>query len=153
MKLYSKMAAQNLRSNARFYLPRIGAEAGLIACFYIMLTLALDDRMQRVKGGSYIPTFMWMGAAILALLSAVLMLGLVSLAAGYAIALTTKSPLEALEFFFLAVLLVIVGTYFLFVAGSIFVLKALKNNDKFYYQPQNMPAVWGCISAQRQPPF
>ena len=281
MKLYSRMAAQNLRSNARFFLPRIGAEAGLIACFYIMLTLALDDRMQRVKGGSYIPTFMWMGAAILALLSAVLMLyinrflmkqrkrefgvynvlgmekrhvgrvlffenlissllsvagglcagmlfyklcsllicrllqtdivagfyyvtpmtviptavffllldffifllnrvsialmkpvellqsrsvgekepkvrwvmlmlGLVSLAAGYAIALTTKSPLEALEFFFLAVLLVIVGTYFLFVAGSIFVLKALKNNDKFYYQPQNMPAVSGLLYRMKQ---
>ena len=74
MSLYTRMAVQNIKNNARFFLPRIGTEAGLIACFYIMLTLAMDERMQRVKGGEYLSIFMWMGVAILALLSAVLML-------------------------------------------------------------------------------
>ena len=76
MKLgfYGKLALNNIRKNSRFFLPRIYTEAGLIACFYIMLTLAMDSRMKQVKGGSYLPTFMWMGAVLLGLLSAVLML-------------------------------------------------------------------------------
>ena len=76
MKLgfYSKLAINNIRKNSRFFFPRICTEAGLIACFYIMLTLSMDGRMQSVKGGNYLSAFMWMGVAILALLSAVLML-------------------------------------------------------------------------------
>ena len=72
--LYSRLAWNNIRKNARFFFPRIGTEAGLTACLYIMLTLAMDSRMHRIKGGNYIPTFMWMGVMILGLLSAVLML-------------------------------------------------------------------------------
>lgn len=51
------------------------------------------------------------------------MLGLLALGGGYYISLTTQNPLKALVLFFVAVILVIIGTYFLFVAGSIFVLK------------------------------
>ena len=69
---YSKLALNNIRKNARFFFPRIGTEAGLLACFYIMLTLAMDSRMEHIKGGAYLSVFMWMGVSILGLLSVVL---------------------------------------------------------------------------------
>lgn len=79
-----------------------------------------------------------------------LIIGAAALAAGYYISLTTKSPLQAISLFFLAVILVIAGTYFLFVAGSIFVLKALKKNEKFYYNRKRMPAVSGLLYRMKQ---
>ena len=278
---YPRLSWNNIMRNSRFFLPRICTEAGLVACFYIVLTLAMDDRMRRVNGGNYIPTFMWMGVTILALLSGVLMLyinrflmkqrkrefgvynvlgiekrhvgkvlfyensissllsiaagiltgmllykicsllicrllqtgavagfyyvtpltifptvgfflaldfsifllnlvsialmkpvellqscsagekepkvkwvmlilGVLTIGIGYYLTITTESPLNALMLFFAAVLLIIIGTYFLFVAGSIFVLKMLRNNENFYYRPQNMPAVGGLLYRMKQ---
>lgn len=79
-----------------------------------------------------------------------LVLGVLALGGGYYISVTTESPLKAIALFFVAVLLVIVGTYFLFVAGSIFVLKALKKNPKFYYNKKRMPAVSGLLYRMKQ---
>ena len=79
-----------------------------------------------------------------------LVLGVLALGGGYYISVTTRSPLQAIALFFVAVLLVIVGTYFLFVAGSIFVLKALKKNQKFYYNKKHMPAVSGLLYRMKQ---
>ncbi|MEG0615417.1 MAG: FtsX-like permease family protein, partial [Oscillospiraceae bacterium] len=59
--------------------------------------------------------------------------GAICLGLAYFIALTTESPLLAMPMFFLAVLLVIAGTYFLFTAGSIAILKILRSNKKYYY--------------------
>ena len=81
---------------------------------------------------------------------ALLVLGVLALGGGYYIAVTVESPLRAIALFFVAVLLVIVGTYFLFVAGSIFVLKALKKNPKFYYNKNRMPAVSGLLYRMKQ---
>lgn len=72
-------------------------------------------------------------------------IGFITLAVGYYIALVTYAPLQALNKFFFAVLLVIIGTYCLFTAGSIFVLKLLRKNKKYYYQPKNFNAVAGMI--------
>ncbi|MCR5322348.1 MAG: ABC transporter permease [Lachnospiraceae bacterium] len=77
-------------------------------------------------------------------------LGFVSLGAGYYIALTTQSPLKALYLFFLAVILVIVGTYFLFMAGSIVILKAMRKNKKFYYRSHNMIGISGMLYRMKQ---
>ena len=79
-----------------------------------------------------------------------LVLGMLALGGGYYISLTTQSPLKAIALFFVAVILVIIGTYFLFVAGSIFVLKALKKNPKFYYNKKRMPAVSGLLYRMKQ---
>lgn len=81
---------------------------------------------------------------------ALLILGILSIGGGYYISLTTKTPLAALELFFIAVILVIIGTYFIFVAGSIFVLKALKKNPKIYYDKKRMPAISGLIYRMKQ---
>lgn len=79
-----------------------------------------------------------------------LVLGVLALGGGYYISVTTESPLKAIALFFVAVLLVIIGTYFLFVAGSIFVLKALKKNQRFYYNKKRMPAVSGLLYRMKQ---
>lgn len=279
--LSRRLAWDNIKKNYRFFLPRILAETGLLACFYIIFTLACDSRLASVKGGQYLPTFMWMGAVIIGLLSAVLMLytgsflmkqrkrefglysvlgmekkhicrvllheslicslisvaagllggmlfyklsslaicrllkteivagfyfvtpktvlpagavflgidafvclvncigigrmkpvellasistgerepkvkwllltaGILTLGGGYFISLTTKNPLQAILVFFAAVLLVIAGTYFLFTAGSIFVLKALKKNEHYYYRPGRITAVSGLLYRMKQ---
>lgn len=76
--------------------------------------------------------------------------GFVSLGAGYFIALTTESPLTAIALFFVAVVLVINGTYCLFTAGSVTILKALRKNKRFYYKPGNFTAVSGLIYRMKQ---
>lgn len=76
--------------------------------------------------------------------------GFVTLAAGYIIANTVKNPISALSLFFIAVLLVIVGTQCLFTAGSIAILKRLRANKRYYYQPKHFTAVSGMIYRMKQ---
>lgn len=273
---YLRTAWGNVKKNYRFFIPRILAGAGLLAVFYILLTLSMDERLSQVKGGSYIPVMMVFCSIIMAILSVIILLyangflmkqrkrefglynilglekrhvgrilffesalcfvfaaaiglltgflfyklctllicrllqskvvdgflyinarsvlptvlffllldiviyfinriqiarmkpvellasahtgeqepkvswlilslGTVSLAAGYAIALAVKDPVNALGLFFVAVVLVIIGTYCLFSAGSIFILKCLKKNGSYYYQKKHMPAVSGLL--------
>lgn len=278
---YSRIAMENIQKNRRLYIPRILAEAGLLGCFYILLTLAMDSRLSDALGGAYLSMFMTMGAVIIGLLSfililyvnsflmkrrkgeyglynvlgmekrhvihvlffesfftsllsvllglcfgmlfyklssllicrllrgdivagfyylsaptlpisamiffaldlfaflvnsvtirrlkpvelmagahtgereprvkwALLILGLLTLGTGYFIALTTKSPLQATLLFFAAVILVIIGTYCLFVTGTTFVLKCLKRNKGYYYNCRHMPAVAGLLFRMKQ---
>ncbi|VNF43366.1 ABC transporter, membrane-spanning protein [Streptococcus pneumoniae] len=72
-------------------------------------------------------------------------LGSISLGIGYYLALTVTDPLTALTTFFLAVLLVIFGTYLLFNAGITVFLQILKKNKKCYYQPNNLISVSNLI--------
>ncbi len=281
MSLYLRMALQNIRKNARFFIPRILTEAGLLACYFIVYTLYRDERIRQVRGGSYLPFFMFIGVVVITLLSIILMLytnsflmkqrkrefglynvlgmekrhvvkvlfheslissvcsiitgiilgiifyklsslficrllgvesilgfyyisakmivpavagfviidvftyicncisiarmkpvelmasihtgekepkvkwltfitGILCLAGGYYIALSVKNPLSALSLFFAAVLLVIVGTYYLFMSGTIFVLKLLKNKKEYYYRPGHMTAVSGLLYRMKQ---
>ena len=278
---FIKTAWNNIRKNYRFFVPQILTGMGLLGCFYIVLTLAMDGRLQEVKGGDYIPTFMIVGTAVIGLLSAILVLytnsflmrqrkreyglynvlgmekkhigrilfyealisntcsillglilgilfyklssllicrllhsdvvlgfyfispktlipsalffaflyafafivnrislsrmnpvelmksrnvgekepkvkwvllilGVITLGTGYYISCAVKSPLGALILFFAAVFLVIIGTYFLFVSGSIFVLKCLKKNKKYYYQKRHMSSVAGLLYRMKQ---
>ncbi len=278
MKLgfYSRIAADNVRKNYRFFVPRILAEAGLLGSFYIVLTLSLDERLSEMRGGDYIPVLMFLGMLVIAVQSTVLMLyinsflmkqrkrefglynvlgmekrhvgrvmfyetliccvvstvlglafgmlfyklcaliicnllrtevvfgfyfirpatiigaalffvfldlltyfanlislarlrpvellssvstgekepkvrwillivGILTLGSGYGIAVSVKNPYKALQLFFVAVFLVIIGTYCLFVTGSVFVFKSLKKNKKFYYKKKNFTAVSGLL--------
>ncbi len=77
-------------------------------------------------------------------------IGILCLGAGYYLALTTEAPLAALGIFFLAVLLVMIGTYCLFTAGSIAVLKLLRRNKQFYYQSRHFIPVSGMIYRMKQ---
>ena len=71
--------------------------------------------------------------------------GAAALGAGYFIAVATKDPALAMAFYFLAVILVIIGTYCLFTAGSIALLKILRNNKRFYYQTGHFIGVSGML--------
>lgn len=82
------------------------------------------------------------------ILLAIVGFGLVG--AGYTIALTTDSPLEAISAFFIAVICVILGTYALFIAGSIALLKALRKKKSFYYQAKHFTSVSGMIYRMKQ---
>lgn len=72
-------------------------------------------------------------------------LGLISMGAGYYLAVTVENPLNAVLIFFVAVLLVILGTYLLFNAGITVFLQILKKNKRYYYQPNNMISVSNLI--------
>lgn len=78
------------------------------------------------------------------------LLGILTLSAGYFLAQTVKSPIEAIGVFFIAVILVIAGTYFLFTAGSIALLKMLKKNKNFFYQSRHFISVSGMIYRMKQ---
>ena len=72
-------------------------------------------------------------------------LGLVSLAFGYYLALAVEDPMSAIVIFFLAVILVMIGTYLLFNAGITVFLHLLKKKKSYYYQPNNMISVSNLI--------
>lgn len=78
------------------------------------------------------------------------LIGLTSLGSGYYIAVTTEAPLAALNRFFLAVILVMIGTWALFTAGSIALLKMLRKNKKFYYKTNHFINVSGMIYRMKQ---
>jgi putative ABC transport system permease protein len=78
------------------------------------------------------------------------LIGFLMLGAGYTIAIKTESPIDALALFFLAVILVILGTYCLFTAGSIALLKALRKNKRFYYKTKHFTSVSGMIYRMKQ---
>ncbi len=68
-------------------------------------------------------------------------LGCVVLGVAYYIALTMKDPLEAISMFFVAVLLVCVGTYLIFISGSVILCKLLQKNKGYYYKPNHFLSV------------
>jgi putative ABC transport system permease protein len=78
------------------------------------------------------------------------LIGVASLGGGYYIAITTESPLAVIGLFFVAVILVIIGTYCLFTAGSIAILKTLRRNKRFYYRTNPFIAVSGMIYRMKQ---
>lgn len=110
---------------------------------YNLMQVKLANPIELLRGGNVgekEPKSKWFIAII----------GLLCLAGGYYIAITTKNPLQVLSLFFVAVLLVIIGTYFLFISGSIVILKALRKNKGFYYNKKHFAAVSGMIYRMKQ---
>lgn len=77
-------------------------------------------------------------------------LGVGCLGAGYYISVTTRDIASAFMLFFLAVILVILGTYMLFTAGSVFILKTLRKNKRYYYKTKHFISVSGLIYRMKQ---
>lgn len=73
------------------------------------------------------------------------LVGLITLGGGYYLALSVTDVFKAIATFFIAVMLVIVGTYLLFNAGITVFLKMLKKNKKYYYKPNNLISVSNLI--------
>lgn len=74
-----------------------------------------------------------------------LLLGFILLGAGYVIALTVQGILSSLVYFFSAALLVLFGTYLLYISFSIFILKLQRGNEKYYYTPTHFLSVSGLL--------
>lgn len=89
------------------------------------------DLMKSDSAGEREPKARWIFA----------LLGCICLAAGYFIAVTTENPVAAFTLFFVAVILVIIGTYLLFTAGSITLLKLLRKNKGYYYKTNHFISV------------
>ena len=68
-------------------------------------------------------------------------LGLILLAVAYYLAVTIKQPLVAMAMFFVAVILVILATYLLFIAGSVAVCRMLQKNRRYYYKARHFVSV------------
>ena len=77
-------------------------------------------------------------------------LGILALGGGYAIAVFTNNAGMAFALYFPAVILVIIGTYALFTAVSIVVLKALRKNKRYYYQPRHFIGVSSMLYRMRR---
>lgn len=77
-------------------------------------------------------------------------LGVICIGGGYFISITITNPIQAILLFFVAVLLVIIGTYCIFTAGSIAFLKILRKNKKYYYQTRHFTTVSGMIYRMKQ---
>ena len=73
------------------------------------------------------------------------LVGLITLGGGYYLAQSVKDAFKAVATFFIAVMLVIVGTYLLFNAGITVFLQLLKKNKGYYYQPNNLISVSNLI--------
>ena len=115
----------------------------ILIFLYNLLQMKLSNPIELLRGGNTgerEPKTKWIMTII----------GIFCLAGGYYIALTTKEPLAALGKFFIAVILVIVGTYFLFMAGSIAFLKILRNKKSYYYKMKHFTAVSGMIYRMKQ---
>lgn len=80
----------------------------------------------------------------------VTMIGLITMGSGYYLAQTCEPSIDAITVFFTAVFLVMIGTYCLFTSIIPFVLKLLKKNRKFYYQPTHFMTVSQMLYRMKQ---
>lgn len=115
----------------------------LITLIYNLISISFSKPVELLRGGNTgerEPKAKW-------LLS---LLGALSLGGGYYIALTVTDPAEAAIYFFLAVLLVIFGTYALFISGSIAVLKLLRKNKAYYYKLKHFTGISGMLYRMKQ---
>lgn len=68
-------------------------------------------------------------------------IGLILLGGAYYMAVSIRDPLSAMIWFFVAVIMVIAGTYLLFIAGSVVMCRLLQKNKKYYYKPNHFVSV------------
>lgn len=129
-----------------FYISMTGiAKAcGLFGIIFLLIFLSSVRRVYKSnpiellaskRAGEKEPKAKWVLAAA----------GLVCLLTGYAIAVFTENPVAAVMMFFVAVVLVIIGTYLLFTAGSIALLKLLRMKKGFYYKARHFVSISGMM--------
>lgn len=68
-------------------------------------------------------------------------LGVILLGAAYYLAVSIDNPIEALVWFFVAVVMVIVATYLLMISGSVLFCRLLQKNKDYYYRSNNFVSV------------
>ena len=114
--------------------------AGVMFFIYLLNSIRLArlnpaELLSQTHAGESEPKSRWL----------VLLIGLITLAAGYYIALTTTGVIDALLKVFVAIFLVVIATYALLMSLSIIFLKRLKRNKDYYYQPTHFLSVSGML--------
>lgn len=134
------------------YLPAFSAIIHTVALFGIIFMLNFigsllqlyftrpAEMMRQSKAGEKPPRINWFYS----------LSGIVCLALGYYLAIKSESPIRAIPQFFVAVMLVVIGTYFNFQSVSILVLKLLQKSKGYYYQTRHFTSVSGLIFRIRQ---
>ncbi len=89
------------------------------------------ELVQSIKAGEKVPQKTWIFALI----------GVLTLAAAYYLAVSIEEPITTLVWFFVAVILVIIGTYLLFIAGSVVICKLLQKSKNYYYKENHFVSV------------
>ena len=115
----------------------------LMILFLNLAKIHLSRPVELLRGnntGEKEPVAKWLMALI----------GFICLGAGYYLAVTTESPIKAITIFLLAVILVMAGTYLLFTAGSIVILKFLRRRKSFYYRTGNFISISGMLYRMKQ---
>lgn len=127
----------------------MGVTAALFAAIFLLLFISSLFQVQKASPiellrsaevGEREPKTRWLLA----------LLGVVCLSSGYYLAISTENPVAALSVFFVAVILVIIGTYCLFIAGSIAVLKLLRRSKRYYYKTRHFVPVSGLLYRMKQ---
>ena len=148
-KLLGMPAPMGFFAGPRLLLTVIGVTAALFAAIFLLVFLYSVrqvyvarpvELLQAEHAGEREPKAKWLLALV----------GAACLGAGYYIAITTTDVLQAIFLFFVAVVLVIIGTYLLFTAGSIAILKAMRANKRYYYQTRHFTAVSGMMYRMKQ---
>ena len=67
--------------------------------------------------------------------------GLIILAGAYWIAVSIEEPMEAMLWFMVAVLMVIVATYLLFIAGSVAFCRLMQKKKNYYYKTSHFVSI------------
>lgn len=106
----------------------------------IVYTTKTIDLLQGSNTGEKEPKTKWLLA----------ILGVLCLGGGYTISIISKNPVSAIGLLFVAIVLVVIGTYFIFVAGIIALLKLLRKNKGFYYKTSHFISVSGMIYRMKQ---
>lgn len=106
----------------------------------IVYTTKTIDLLQGSNTGEKEPKTKWLLA----------ILGVLCLGGGYTISIISKNPVSAIGLLFIAIVLVIIGTYFIFVAGIIALLKLLRKNKGFYYKTSHFISISGMIYRMKQ---
>ena len=154
MSKAAELALMNLLHQPIDYKIRLSPRAMVITVLVyggIFLLLLLNSliRVRRAKPleliktasmGERMPKFLWVEA----------LAGIALLGYAYYLAVSIQEPLSALIWFFIAVLLVILATYALFLAGSVVLCKLLKKNRKYYYKANHFVSVSSMMFRMRR---
>lgn len=130
-------------------LPAVWITLGLFAVLFLLLILCNTwqvrsvDPVELLRGGrtgEREPKARWFLA----------ILGVLTMGAGYWLAQRVQNPMAAIALFLVAVVLVIVGTYLMFLSGSIALLKLLKRHKRYYYSSRHFVTVSGMLYRMKQ---
>lgn len=115
----------------------------LLMYVFSLIQINLSNPIELLHGdqhGEKEPKTKWLLAII----------GLICLGTGYYMSVSIQDPVTAFVFFMVAVILVVIGTYMLFTAGSIIILKLLRKNKRYYYKTNHFISVSNMIYRMKQ---